>query len=284
MASHAAPSLSGAVSTRLLSLLVRGLPSERLRALRGGAIGRILDASLLRGRLQVRGGIVPRLRLDARHFDYSSAIAYGVLNGSYEPMVQEALRRTVAPGAVVLDVGASMGIMSLIAARLAGPNGQVIAIEPHSRSREAIEAHAAANGMRNIRVLRAAVGARSGEMEMVVTADPLWTITAAVGDHPLRESRERVRLVTLDELVATAEIPPPDVIKLDVEGSEVEVLEGMPKLISQRRPAVIAEMHDHNVDFCRVMNGYGYSVTNLDGPEPVDSAGPNIHVLCLSRD
>jgi FkbM family methyltransferase len=264
----------------LLWLLIRSLPNERLQTLRRARRWAPVDWALRRGELQALGGMVPRLRLSAAYFDYSGVIAYPVLMGSHEPMVQEALRRTVWPGSVVLDLGASIGPFSLLAAWLVGPKGQVISVEPQLEYVRAIRANALANGFRNIRVLHAAAGSQRGDMDVLITEEPMWTLMSNIGEHALERARQRVSVVAIDELVEGGEIPVPDVIKIDVEGSEIEVLKGMSNLLSQRRPIIIAEMHDKNAEFCRVMAEYRYDTTNLDGPEPVEEAGPSVHVLC----
>jgi FkbM family methyltransferase len=274
------PTIGGAFRTRLLWLLIRTLPNETLQTFRGARRWALLDWALRRGELQALGGMVPRLRLSAAHFDYAGVIAYPLLMGSHEPMVQEALRRTVWPGGVVLDLGASVGPFSMLAAWLVGPQGRVISIEPQSEYVQAIKANAAANGFHNIQVIHAAVGSRRGDLDVVITAEPMWTLMSSVGDHALQTARERVGVVAIDDLIAAGEIPVPDVIKIDVEGSEIDVLKGMSQLLSGERPIIIAEMHDKNAEFCRMMSGYHYDTTNLDGPEPVEEAGPSVHVLC----
>jgi len=227
--------------------------------------------------------MVPRLRLSAAHFDYAGVIAYPLLMGSHEPMVQEALRRTVWPGGVVLDLGASVGPFSLLAAWLVGPQGHVISVEPQREYVQAINANAEMNGFRNIRVLHAAAGSHRGDMDVVITSEPMWTLMSSVGSHKLQTARERVNVLAIDDLVTAGEIPVPDVIKIDVEGSEIDVLNGMSQLLSRERPIIIAEMHDKNAEFCQVMADYRYDTTNLDGPERVQDAGPSVHVLCSPR-
>jgi FkbM family methyltransferase len=272
------PTPAAALRTRLVLFLALAFSSERLSRLR-----KPLDLVLARGEIYVLGGVAPRLRLSAPHFDYASPAAFSLLTGQYEPMVQEAFRRTVRPGDVVLDIGASIGMLSLLAARLAGPSGQVIAFEPQRESADVIEAHARLNGFRTLRVIQAAAGSHAGETEMVVTTDPAWTITNSIGDHPLAVRRERVRLVAVDDLVRDGEIPPPRVVKIDVEGSELDVLSGMSRTLTELRPTLIAEMHARNVEFCKIVREHGYEIVNVDGPEPVEGAGPNVHALCRPR-
>jgi FkbM family methyltransferase len=270
------------IRTRILWLLVRFVPSDTLRSIRDRRRWRPANWLLAGGgQVGVLGGIVPRLRLSARHFDYASHVAQGVLGGSHEPMVQEALRRTVSPGDVVLDLGASDGVFSLIAAWLAGPTGRVFSFEPHRRAAEAIRAHATANGFSNVEVLELAVASRTGQVEIVITDDPAWSILAAVGDHPRAVARRRVDAAAVDDLIARGTIPAPDVIKVDVEGSEVDVIAGMSDLLRTNGPTLIVEMHDTNAAFVEAIAAYGYELTNLDGPDPIGDAAPNIHVLAV---
>ena len=112
--------------------------------------------------------------------------------------------------------------------------------------------------------------------ELVVVRDRLWSRLASVGDHHESEQHVRVRAIALDDV----EGPPPALVKIDVEGAELEVLAGMSRLLREARPLVVCEMHGLNAEFCAAMRAAGYAVSNLDGPEPVDEAGENVHALC----
>lgn len=272
-------SLVTAVRTRALWFLLRTRSTEQLRALQDCPAWAPVDRALRSGEILVLGGMVPRLRLSGRHFDYCGVLARSVLTGLHEPMVQEALRRTVAPGGVVLDLGAHFGTISLIAAWLVGPQGTVISVEPQRECVEGIEADARLNGFAHIRVIQAAVGAASGMIEVVLAADSAWTISSSVGEHPLETGRAMVRAVAVDDLIATGAIPPPDVVKIDVEGSEVDVIAGMERTLTETRPRLIAEMHDRTSAFSRALEPFRYEMVNLDGPEPIEQAGPNVHLL-----
>jgi hypothetical protein len=68
------------------------------------------------------------------------------------------------------------------------------------------------------------------------------------------------------------------VIKIDVEGSELDALEGMRRTLERHRPVVVCELHETNSGFVELMGSLGYLVENLDGPEPVLEAGP-VHAL-----
>lgn len=265
--------------TRLLWLLMRVSDHERLAARRARGGLRVYERTLGRGVVQVLGGLGVNQRLEAASVPPWGAQAYGVLTGWHEVEVQEALRRTVAPGDVVWDVGANVGVMALAAARLTGPSGRVVAVEPEPGCAAAVARNAALNDIGWIDVVAAAADAHSGETDILVVRDRLWTRLASVGDHEQGEEVLRVPAVALDDLDA----PAPAVVKIDVEGGELEVLAGMTRLLRDVRPVVICEMHGKNAAFCDAIEAAGYEVSNLAGPEPVRDAGGNVHALCTPR-
>jgi len=241
---------------------------------------RLLDPLLRRGALQVRSGLGARLWLSARHVEPWSAQAYGTLSGDHEPMVAEALRRTLPEGGVFIDVGANTGFTAMVAARIVGRGGSVVALDPQAECAAAVRAHAALNGFAHVQVIQAAAASQTGEAEIIVVEDSLWTRLATVGEHALERRRDTVRTVRLDDLVSSGEAPAPDVVKIDVEGAELDVIGGMTELLRTRRPVVICEMHGTNAAFAAAMREHGYTVRNLDGVEPLVDAGVNVHALC----
>lgn len=259
---------------------MRALPYPRSRRLSDRGVLRPLERLLLRGDFAVRGGLATHSRISAVHFDAWGAQSFLFLTGAHEPMVQEALRRSLPAGGVMYDVGANVGFATLLAAGMVGPQGVVVAFEPQAESAEAVRVNARLNGLGQVRVIEAAVGARSGRAELLVVADGLWTRLAAVGEHEFERERRTVELVALDDLVAAGRIPPPDVVKIDVEGAELEVIEGMETILRVHRPVVICEMHGKNREFCARLRASGYRVVNLDEPGPVDQAGGNVHAFC----
>lgn len=262
--------------TRVVWLLMRVVPHKRMSRWAAHGLLNPLSPLIARGELSILGGLAVRLRIDARSFKPWGAQAYAVLTGTHEIQVQQAIVRSAGAGDHVWDVGANIGYLALIAARIVGSTGGVVAIEPDAGCARAIRTNAALNGLTQIDVVEAAASDTSGRAELVVVRDRLWTRLASVGDHHESEQRVEVATIALDDV----DQPPPTVIKIDVEGAELEVVAGMQRLLRDHRPVVICEMHGRNADFCAAMRAAGYSVSNLDGPEPVDEAGENVHALC----
>jgi FkbM family methyltransferase len=193
--------------------------------------------------------------------------------------VQEALRRTIAPGACIYDVGANVGFFSAFAARLAGPGGHVVAFEPVA----AVAAIAHETAQRSdladrIDVRAQAVGADEGSVRMhVVARGGVWSHVADRHPHPETVATIDVPQTTLDAVVAAGERPP-DVIKLDVEGAEVAVLRGAAHVLAAHRPAIVCELHGTNAEVADLLEDAGYALESLDSAGAMRDAGPS-HVV-----
>jgi FkbM family methyltransferase len=272
--------LAATLRTRLAWGLMRALDVERRRRAHDGGWLRPVELLLERGELRVLGGPAHGARLSGAHFSHWGAQAWSVMTGTHEPQVYEALRRTLGPGGVFVDVGCNLGYTALLGAGIVGPAGRVVALDAQRECAAATATNARLNGLAQIEVLHSAVAARSGEQEVIVTQDSLWTRLASVGEHPLEVRRDRVPVTSIDDLATRLDLPPIQVVKIDVEGAELDVIGGMERVLAEQRPFVIAEMHDRNEEFARALAGAGYRVVNLDGLEPVALAGPNVHVLC----
>ena len=266
--------------TRAVWLLMRLVPHERMSRWAARGLLRPLAPLTGRGELAILGGTAVRLRIEARSFAPWGAQSYAVLTGTHEVQVTQALIRSLRAGDHVWDVGANIGYLTLLAARIVGPDGRVVAVEPDPDCAAAIRANAALNDLGMVEVVEAAAADRSGVAELVVVRDRLWTRLASVGDHHEGEARVEVRTLALDDL----DRPPPALVKIDVEGAELEVIAGMTRLLRDARPIVVCEMHGRNAEFCAAMQAAGYRVTNLYGPEPVAEADVNVNALCTPRE
>lgn len=233
------------------------------------------------GSVVVAGGPARGIRLDAAHLPREHIHAHHILRGILEVPGQEALRRKLGPGATFFDVGANVGFLTLLGARLVGPPGRVVAFEPMPANAAAIRAHASANGFGWVTVREQAVGERSERTTLSVPTDASWAFL----EHrdPAREVAKRlpVELVALDDL---RDLPQPDVLKIDTEGAEAEVLRGMRELAERSRPVILAEMHANNAEFADLAESLGYRVENLESTVPVREAHDNVHVLAVPRD
>lgn len=142
----------------------------------------------------------------------------GFLTGRFERDRMAAILSLLRPGDVLWDIGAHKGYVTLAGARRVGPEGAVIACEPSRRNLVALRRHVAWNRARNVRVVDAGLSRADGEASFGGTGS---SITYRLG-----QGDETVRVRRLDGLVAEG-LPAPTVAKIDVEGEEAAVLEGM---------------------------------------------------------
>lgn len=161
---------------------------------------------------------------------YVAAVAWsrGWLAGRERAFIE----RTLGPGMVAVDVGANVGFHTLLMARCVGVTGRVHAIEPEPRNFRLLTRAVEEAGYRQVRLHRAAAARAAGRAPLYVAGDNR-------GDHrltPAAEARAQVTVptVVLDELLAEeARI---DLVKIDVQGAEVEVLAGLANTLARRPP------------------------------------------------
>ncbi|MDP2712918.1 MAG: FkbM family methyltransferase [Solirubrobacteraceae bacterium] len=270
--------------------LITGLPEERRAELaervRAGRASRALlkRASGWYGRapVPVAGGLAHLLYVSTADLPLDHAHAGLIVRGTLEPPVQEALRRLIEPGAVFYDVGANVGFFTILGARLVGPDGRAIAFEPVPACARAVARNIALNDFHHAEIREQAVGATGGRASLLVVGEASWSHLASTGRHADVREEIEVDVVAIDELVGAGAVPPPDVVKIDTEGAELQAIAGMRATIEAHRPAIVCELHDTNAEFCALMDELGYVTTNLDGPQPVAGAGP-IHALAQPR-
>lgn len=155
-----------------------------------------------------------------------------------------AFKEAVMPGATVLDVGANLGAYTVLFAQWVGPRGRVFAFEPAPASRSGLERQLALNGVsERVEVRAEAVAAESGVRRF--HADGLrGDNRLAIGDGPSANAAIAVAATSIDAFCGAAGVEP-DVLKIDVEGAELDVLRGARQTIARRgaRLAVFVELH-----------------------------------------
>lgn len=155
-----------------------------------------------------------------------------------EPGTSDVLRRLVLPGMSVADVGANIGLLTLVLARAAGPEGKVIAFEPEAAPRSNLEKMKHLNGLSWVEVRDQAVGEKAGRLTFHVS-----DIIGHSSLYALPEAEEartiEVEVVRLDDVAPAKRL---DVVKIDVEGAELDVLAGMKGVIAKSPDlAILAE-------------------------------------------
>jgi FkbM family methyltransferase len=152
-----------------------------------------------------------------------------------------ALKACTRPGATVLDLGANVGAYTLLFAQWVGAGGHVYAFEPASASRAGLERHVSINGLADRVTIRPdAVSSASGVCRFIQRGTDGGNRIAHASDADTVE----VPAITVDEFCGSFRVTP-DVIKIDVEGAELEALRGARRIIAERGAslALFVELH-----------------------------------------
>jgi FkbM family methyltransferase len=172
------------------------------------------------------------------------------ISGVWEPNVTPVFRSLLGPGDVCVDVGAGIGYYTLLASGLVDPGGHVYALEPAPRPYAALCSNLELNGVSNVTALRVAAGREDGrallydpppgnlgQSSMRVTPD------ARIPPPGIRPATE-VPVHPIGSLLRESDIDRVRLVKIDVEGSEVDVLRGLePLLDAGCRPSLLVELH-----------------------------------------
>ena len=166
------------------------------------------------------------------------------VRGTYEEETTKLFLVQVREGMTVLDIGANIGYYSLLAGRQVGEKGKVFAFEPWHANFSLLQRNIEANGFKNIIPVAKAVLNRCGRQRLFLAADP--------SEHSLCEGNDKesveIDVTTVDEFVREQNISV-DLIKMDVEGSEMRVLEGMTETINKNPDLkIITEFSIRNLE------------------------------------
>jgi len=201
-----------------------------------------LNASLPQGihEVEIAGGTLSGMRMA---LDLQREKDYWL--GTYEPNLQDAARKFIQPGMVVYDVGANIGYISLIAAKLAGESGSVYAFEALPKNAARLRENIRINQLADrVPVFEGAVAGKSGIISFLVhESGAMGKAAGSAGRVADYSSTLEVPSVSLDDFVYRMGNPGPDVIKMDIEGGEGQALTGMQRLLKECAPVLLIELH-----------------------------------------
>ena len=164
--------------------------------------------------------------------------------GTYEPELQAALHDLIQPGAVIYDVGANIGYVSLLLAKAAGETGKIYAFEALPENAERWRKNMLLNGMEaRLSLFSGAVTQTAGPVRFLVHASGgMGKAAGSAGRQDPYQSEISIPGVSLDEFVYGQGNPPPQVVKMDIEGGEVLALPGMQRVLAEARPLMLMEL------------------------------------------
>lgn len=195
-----------------------------------------------------------------------------VLTGTYEPSHTRLFEEWVQPGSTVLDIGAHVGYYTLLSSSLAGDTGRIYAFEPNPRNCVHLRRHVRINRLRNVHVEESAVAEARGVAR--------FGFGTGSGTGKLDEKgRIEVRTIAVDAFCIARSIRP-TLIKIDVEGAEMRVLEGARAVLLRYHPVILLSthgeaVHQQCITFLRQM---GYLLHPITG----EAADTTSEILALA--
>ncbi len=193
-----------------------------------------------------------------------------LMRGAFERAEIECACEHAVAGTAALDVGAHVGLFSIPLARAVGITGMVVAFEPLSDNAERLRRNLERNGVGNVHLLRAAASREGGEIELRLASDTAFASTAEVFLGRATGAVVRVPSVTVDKVWEELGRPRVSVVKVDVEGAEVEVLSGARSVIEACMPAILIEANtiEHLGRLTDWLGRYGYLLSQPPGFMP----------------
>jgi FkbM family methyltransferase len=191
---------------------------------------------------------------------------YYWIKGHDEPAVLQIMQNNVKPGHRVVDVGAHIGIETLMLSQWVGSTGHVVSIEPDPSNFKTLSANICLNAVVNVQLIQAAISDNSGQLLFVQGEGVLCHLV----DNPRDPSIDPTTLIsvqvhTLDELFVGKQLTI-DFVKIDVEDFEVSVLRGARRLLCEQQPTIIVELHSYrSAKGCAdILNQAGYNIELID--------------------
>ena len=208
----------------------------------------------------------------------------------YEPEL-EYLQSLLFPGATFVDVGANLGIYTLVASRIVGHSGRVIAFEPSVQSLPLLQKNITLNSLTNVTAFPVALSEKAGRVRLYHAGS--CPSGNSLGHHPsFPGSFETVLAESLDDVLQRIPVGRVDVIKMDVQGAEELVLRGAQKTLASKNPVIIFEFYPEGADLLgltpsgawNLLEGLGYefftvcsasTISKIESP-PIESMYANV--------
>jgi len=214
--------------------------------------------------VEIRSGVATGYKWK-RHHRYVN----GYWLGHYELEIQQLLKGELKTGEIFYDVGANAGFFTLVAAKLVGPSGRCVAFDPAPDNDQSIREQLELNGLSNCTSVPKAVGARAGTAIFAFSAP--GSAMGHLGSAANGEQSLEVQIISLDE--AARLYGRPDFIKLDVEGADIEAMQGAAQLLKEVRPRWLIELHGEQCqrEVGRILRQANYDIFDL-ARKPLDAA------------
>ena len=200
---------------------------------------------------------------------YFPAKWFRYFESNYEESNVSFLKEHCKPGMVIVDIGAHLGLMSVISAQLVGKSGKVYSFEPTPKTFEVLKKVITMNHAEQIiQPVNKAVAKENKTVDFFLSADEGSNSNSLVSKNHRSRIPVKINVTSLDLFVDKHKINNIDVIKIDAEGSEYDVLLGANKSITQFKPKIILAIHpplirnnNHNIaDIYDFLVAHNYNI------------------------
>jgi FkbM family methyltransferase len=202
-----------------------------------------------------------------------------------DPMLTQAVRQFVQPGDTVWDIGGNLGFFAFPAAAKVGPSGQVIVFEPDLFLAHILRKTADANPDLNVNILTLAASDRQGIARFNIAERARSTnfLADASGSTQTGGVRRTILVPTMPLDSMLAQIPSPNFVKIDVEGAENLVFEGMRQVLQEARPVILCEVFKVNWEaISKNLLAHGYRIFDANRlPEMVEADASIENILAI---
>jgi FkbM family methyltransferase len=185
--------------------------------------------------------------------DLSQGVDFAIYLGMFERDTRNALKWLVKPSSVVLDIGANIGIHTMLLADLVGPSGRVLSFEPTDYAIQKLRRNLDLNSelAERVTLFHCFLAAKDGG-DVPDTIYSSWPLTGSEGLHDkhlgLAMPTNAVPARSIDGILAELGVPSVQLVKMDVDGFESEVLRGATALLRDSRPIFIMELSPYVLD------------------------------------
>lgn len=202
----------------------------------------------------------------------------------WEPDVTKFISSWIKPDITVLDIGADIGYYTLLFAKLVGPKGKVYSFEPIPKAKWYLDENIKNNKLNNVETFSFALFDKQGH---VCLEDPFIKSKINLSKKTLRKNDIMVEMKIFDSWRPNEIIEKVDLVKIDVEGAEMNILRGMKATLQNERPSILVEVHPYQLksfgftasDLVEFLTTFAYKITPIN-KKTIDFSRGNITLFC----
>lgn len=182
---------------------------------------------------------------------------------THEPLATDVFKNEIRKGMCEIDIGSNLGYYALLASRLVGAHGKVLAIEPEPINYHMLKTNVSNNNIRNLDTYQCAIGDTDGVSEFFITeASNTNSLIVPITGKVISSMSINAR--KLDSLLDELHYTSVDFIRMDIEGGETIAIKGMQKTLTKHKPRILIELHcdavgtDSIITFLKKLGSFNY--------------------------